>query len=161
VRAAWLLGVASRALILSWIGALALPQMLEAQVGLSSGLAQVSLVARAAPRGSIELVGPAAETGHNGTVRDLSVRVRLTANTSYRLMVSRADASARPARVWVRTERGEWQALETGSHIVVGRGRHAAGEREYEVSYRVETSEASGAIPNLPVRYEMVIDPTI
>jgi hypothetical protein len=46
---------------------LALPRVLEAQVGLTSGMAQVTLVARVAPRGTIQGVSPQRETGNSGS----------------------------------------------------------------------------------------------
>jgi hypothetical protein len=52
---------------------LVLPHRLEAQIGLGSNLAQVTLVARIAPRASIQAVGPARQTGHQGSLREGSV----------------------------------------------------------------------------------------
>src|SRR5687768_13554561 len=50
-----------------WVVLLASPQVLEAQASLTSGMAQVALVARVAPRGSIEGVTPHREIGRTST----------------------------------------------------------------------------------------------
>jgi hypothetical protein len=145
-----------------WIGGVAAPGMLQAQVGLTSGLAQVELVARVAPRGSIEGVGPERETGRQGTLREMSVTVGLSANTGYRLVVLRTDAEAlasgQAPLLWVRAVNGEFQALGADRPVVVSRERHAVGQSEREVRYEMEERESWHS---LPVRYEIVVDPTL
>ena len=147
--------------LLSWTAALASPGVLGAQVGLTSGLAQVVLVARSAPRGTVHSIGTPTEHPSSGSIREVSVPVRLSTNTAYRLMVIRGDtrspASAQAVRVWVRAESGEFQLLEPRSAVLIARGKHAA-ERDLEVLYRLQTTDAA---PGLPVRYEIVIDPTL
>src|SRR6476660_4117251 len=64
----------------------------HAQVGISSGLAQVVLVARSEPRGSIDSIGAPIERGGSGSTRELSVPVRVTSNSTYRLSVIRNDS---------------------------------------------------------------------
>jgi hypothetical protein len=144
------------------IGVAAAPGMLHAQVGLTSGLAQVELVARVAPRGSIERVGPELETGRQGTIREVSVRVGVAANTGFRLVVRRTDAEAmvsgRAPQLWVRAVNGEYQLLGDDRPIVVSREEPAAGQTEREVRYRREESDS---LHSLPVRYEIVIDPEL
>jgi hypothetical protein len=136
---------------------LALPRVLEAQVGLTSGMAQVTLVARVAPRGTIQGVSPQRETGNSGSVRESSVTVRLAANAGYQLIVR---GTATPtSRIWVRSANGEFQELRAGSAVVVARDPRGGGEWERSVHYRIETS-GNGA-PLLPVRYEIAIAPTI
>jgi len=155
-------GFAGRLLLLSWTAALASAGALEAQVGLTSGLAQVVLVVRSAPRATIQSIGAPTEHPSSGSIREVSVRLRISANTAYRLMVIRSDtrgsASAQEAPVWVRAESGEFQALEPRSAVLIARGNHDAGERDLEVLYRLQTTDSAPAA-TLPVRYEIAIDP--
>jgi hypothetical protein len=138
---------------------LASPQRSEAQVGITSGMAQIALVARVAPRGSIEGVGPQRETARVGSVREASVTVRLVANTGYQLVV-RGMASA--TRVWVRGANGEFQKLSAGSAVTVARDSRGNGPREHQVEYRIEASDVAGnEAPVLPARYEIAINPTM
>jgi hypothetical protein len=136
--------------------------MLHAQVGLTSGLAQVELVARVAPRGSIERVGPELETGRQGTIREVSVAVGVAANTGFRLVVLRTDAEAMASGqappLWVRAVNGDFQLLGHDRPIVVVREGPTAGQTERAVHYRVETRDW---LHSLPVRYEIVIDPEL
>jgi hypothetical protein len=136
--------------------------MLHAQVGLTSGLAQVTLVARVAPRASIEGVGPALEVGSQGTLRELSVAVGVAANTGFRLVVLRTDAEAmvpgQAPLLWVRGVNGDYQLLGHDRPIVVVREGPTAGQTEREVHYRVETRDW---LPSVAVRYEIVIDPEL
>ena len=144
------------------IGVVALPGMLHAQVGLMSGLAQVTLVARVAPQASIEGLGPALEVGSQGTLREVSVAVGVAANTGFRLVVLRTDAEAmasgRPSPLWVRAVNGDYQLLGHDLPIVVVREGPTPGQTEREVHYRVETRDW---LHSLPVRYEIVIDPEL
>ena len=136
---------------------LALPRDLAAQVGLTSGMAQVTLVARVAPRGTIQAVSPQRETVHSGLIREATVTVRLAANTGYQLIVR---GTATPAsRIWVRSVNGEFQELTAGSAVVVARDSRGGGEWERSVHYRIEAS--GNEAPVLPVRYEIAIAPTI
>ena len=136
---------------------LALPRDLQGQVGLTSGIAQVTLMARVAPRGAIQAVSPEQETATSGSIRESSVTVRLAANTGYQLIVR---ATATPAsRTWVRGANGEFQELKAGSAVVVARDPRGGGQWERSVHYRIEASGSE--TPALPVRYEIAIAPTI
>lgn len=135
------------------------PQGVQAQIGITSGMAQVALVARIAPRGSIQGVSAQRETGRVGTIREASVTVRMSANTGYQLMVKGTGAST--SRIWVRAASGEFQELTAGSSVTVARDTHCAGQWEREVQYRIETQESAGDLTVLPVRYEIAINPVI
>lgn len=132
---------------------------LAAQAGLSTGVAQIALVARSAPQAAIQRVSPALETGRNGSTKEVSVSVGLAANTGYRLVVVGTPA-ANGSRLWVRGVDGEFQELTPGTAVTVARDGRIAGTSEREVSYRTETSVPDGMKP-LPVRYEIRVEPTI
>lgn len=151
---------------LATLGILALaPAALQAQVGLASGSARITLIARAAPRASVNGVSLAQETARQGSLREGTVKVSLAANTGYRLVavgtapVSSNDQSA--SRVWVRAENGRFEELKPGTAVTVARGHHADAASEPEVSFRSETSASGEGSQALPVRYEVRIDPTI
>jgi hypothetical protein len=151
---------ASRQVLVRTVAALgvvlALPGVAQSQVGISSGLAQIALVAHIAPRGSIQSVSAERETGRMGSVREASVTVRVAANTGYQLVV-RGTAVA-DSRIWVRGVNGEFQELTAGSSVTVARGTHAAGQWDREVQYRIESA---GDLNGLPVRYEIAINPQL
>jgi hypothetical protein len=133
-------------------------EQLEAQVGLSSGVSQVALFARSAPRGSIQGVSGQRENGRDGAVRQLSVTVRMSANTGYQLRVQRSGNPTN--RIWVRSADGRFQELASGVPVTVASDRHGAGQWERQVEYRVEVAEGSEPA-GLPVRYEIAVDPTM
>jgi hypothetical protein len=135
---------------------LALPGVAESQVGITSGVTQIALVAHVAPRGSIQAVSAERETSRMGSVREASVSVRVTANTGYQLVVR--GTAVTTSRIWVRGVNGEFQELTAGSSVTVARGAHAAGLWEREVQYRMESAVD---LNSLPVRYEIVINPTL
>ena len=135
------------------------PQGVEAQIGLTSGMAQVALVARIAPRGSIQGVSGQRETRRVGTIREASVTVRMSANTGYQLMVKGTGTST--SRIWVQATNGEFQELTAGSSVTVARDTHCAGQWEREVHYRIEAPESTTDQTVLPVRYEIAINPVI
>jgi hypothetical protein len=133
-------------------------QSANAQEGIRSGLAQVTLMARSAPRGSIRSVEPARQIGRKGTMIEATMLVRVSANTGYRLAVR----SGIPAnRIWVRDVNGVYQELTRASVVTVARGPHGAGEWEGEVRYRVEMSATRELSESLAVRYELAIDPSL
>jgi hypothetical protein len=146
--------VLARALILVAV-TLSLPSVARSQVGISSGLTQITLVARVAPHGSIKGVSAERETGRMGGLREASTTVRLSANAGYRLVVKAAGTPS--SRVWVRAVTGEFQELTAGSSVTVARGTQAV-ESEREVQYRIESA---GDELGLPVRYELAIAPQI
>jgi hypothetical protein len=135
------------------------PQGVQAQIGLTSGVAQVALIARIAPRGSIQGVGAQRETARVGTMRESSVTVRMTANTGYQLVVKGTGTSS--TRIWVRAASGEFQELTAGSSVTVARDTHCAGQWEREVQYRIEAPESAADPAALPVRYEIAINPVL
>jgi hypothetical protein len=148
-------GQSLRMLVTTAMALLAITSGAEGQVGLTSGMTQVALVARVAPRGSIQGVSAQRETGKIGAVREVSVTVRMTTNTGYRLVVKATEVPA--ARIWVRSVTGEFQELTAGSSVIVARDTRCAGQWEREVRYRIE--ELAGAPAILPVRYELAITP--
>ena len=131
---------------------------LAAQVGIGSNLAQIALVVRVAPRASIEDVSPAVRSTSPGSLREASVKVRLFANTGYRLVVV-GTPSSQASRLWVRSSSGDFHELVPGASVTVAQGARSAGQSEREVSYRLES--AADAVESLPVRYEIVVTPTI
>ena len=159
------LGLISRRLAPVAILAVAGPAILQAQVGLASGASHIALIARVAPRASISGVGPTQETARRGTLREGTVKVGLSANTGYRLVVvgtAPVSSQTEPAsRLWVRAENGRFEELRSGGSVTVAHELRGAGEWEREVSYRTESSEISESAQALPVRYELRVDPTI
>ena len=129
---------------------------LEAQVGLSSGAAPVALLARVAPRTSVPAVSPAREIRSQEEMTEVAVNVRYSVNSPYRLVV-RATDSHPTSRVWVRAADGEYREVVAGSSVTVIRGAHSASLQEREVRYRIESRRSL----ELPVRYEIVVNPAI
>lgn len=132
---------------------------LAAQVGLPSDIAQVTLVARSAPRASLPAVGPVGVRVSHGAIREAAVKVSFSTNTSYHLVV-RGVAAGSKGRLWVRAARGDYREVLAGSSVTVARGAHSSGSAEREVSYRFE-SDATHQPLSLPVRYEIVVVPAI
>ena len=138
---------------------LAIPGNAQAQVGLKSGVAQVTLVAHSSPRAALHPVGPVVEIGRRGAFKEATVGLRLSTNSAYRLRVHRTGGPSR-ARLWVHAVDGSYHELRAGSPVTVGRASHASGDSESTVRYRLETPARGRAIV-LPVRYEVVVEPTI
>lgn len=158
-------GMMGRRLAALGILAVAGPAILQAQVGLASGAAHIELIVRVPPRATISGVGSVRETARRGNWREETVKVRLAANTGYRLVVvgtapvsSQAESSP---RLWVRAENGRFEEVRSGAAVTVIRGRHAVAEWEPEVSFRREAPESVEGPQALPVRYEVRIDPAI
>lgn len=149
------------------VGVLALGSAapLQAQVGLASGAAHITLIARVVPGASVVEVAPAPGTARRGGSKDKTVGIRLSANTSYRLMVvgtAPERSQAEPARrLWVRAENGRFEEVRSGAAVTVVRGRRAVAEWEAEVSFRSETSASGHDTDVLPVRYEIRVEPAI
>ena len=133
-------------------------ERLEAQVGLASGMANVNLVARSAPHGMIQIVGSQRKNGRVGALREMWVTVRVSANTGYQLRVRRLGGAG---RIWVRTARGDFQELIIGIPVPVARTERCAGACEHEVQFRVEAAETGAGTETLPVRYGLLINPTL
>jgi hypothetical protein len=122
------------------------------------------LIARVAPRASINGVSPAQETARQGTVKEGTVKVGLAVNTGYRLVVvgtAPVNSDQSTSRLWVRAENGRFAELKSGTAVTVVRGHHADAASEPGVSFRSETSASGAGSQALPVRYEVRIDPTI
>jgi hypothetical protein len=154
--------LAGRALVLGWMVMLTVTGTAQAQVGISSGLAQVVLVARSEPRASIDSVGTPIERGISGSTRELSVAVRVTTNTGYRLSVIRNDPRDSDwGGIWVKTESGEFRNLDRGSTVLVARGENEPRPGGLDVLYRVERVTQPGAVEAPPVRYEIAINPQL
>lgn len=162
VSAAPVLGMIGRRVATLAVLAVAAPATIQAQVGLASGGAQIALIARAVPGASISGVSPARETARQGSMIESSAKVRLTANTAYRLVVvGTAPVSSAASRLWVRAENGRFEELRSGAAVTVARGHHADAGSEPEVSFRSEASASGGRTDALPVRYEIRVEPTI
>jgi hypothetical protein len=158
VDAGRVLGGLRLSLITLVFGAQMLPQTLGAQVGVPSNISQVALVARVPPTASITSVGPDRETSSTASLREVSVTVKGSTNAPYRLMVVRTGVPGGAARVWVRAPRGELQELAPGSSVTVAQAARSAGQWEHQVDYRLESEAGLG---ELPVRYEIVVNPGI
>jgi hypothetical protein len=152
----------TRILILSWMTFLIMPAVAAGQTGLSSGLGQVVLVARSAPRGSIESVGIPVERAGNREGREIAVAVRVSANTAYRLSVIRCDPKDSPyGGMQVQGVSGEFQRVERGTSILVALGQAESGTGSLTVVYRMQPSISSGPAMVLPIRYELAIAPQL
>jgi hypothetical protein len=93
--------------------------------------------------------------------RELSVAVKLSANTAYRLLVVGSYRTGTGTeRILVRAEDGEFRALEPGQPVTVARGSHTAGQALVEVFYRIDADGTADA-GTLPVRYEIAVAPTL
>jgi hypothetical protein len=154
-RIAWTSGAILAAL-------LARSSTMQAQQGLRSRSLQVALIARVPARGALQSIGPAREVATIGELKQASVSLRLSANSSCRLVVLRSAGSADKghSRIWVRNAAGTFEELKPGSGVTVARDRVFAGEDEREVRYLFDThgSEMMDATA-LPVRYEIRMDP--
>ena len=139
-------------------GSLVVAGSVEAQVGISSSAAPVTLVARAPLQGSLE--GLVIQSGiglpdqeHSGTIT-----LRVSANSGYRLVVRGGGEFPPDARIWVRSVSGEFQEVMEGSSVVVADDAHPARIEERRVEYRIQ---GAGDQTALPVRYELQINPAI
>jgi hypothetical protein len=152
----------ARTLLVSSMVSLALPAAVAGQVGLSSSLGQVVLVARSAVRGSIESVGAPVERTGNAADREISVAVGVTASAPYRLSVMRYDSKDSPSgRIQVRGLSGEFQKMEAGVPILVALGPGQSGTGRLTVLYRIQPSIPSGPALAPPLRYELAIAPQL
>jgi hypothetical protein len=154
-RIAWTSGTILAAL-------LACSSTMQAQQGLRSRSLQVALIASVPARGALQSIGPAREVATIGELKQASVSLRLSANSSCRLVVLRSAGSADKghSRIWVRNAAGTFEELKPGSSVTVARDRVFAGEDEREVRYLFDTHgpEMMDATA-LPVRYEIRMDP--
>jgi hypothetical protein len=137
---------------------LAAAQGASAQVGLSSGIQQITLLARVPVRASLQEVIPL-EDKASGSIRETSVRVRLAASAGCRLMVRGVQPTA--ARIWVRAADGRFHELVAGTPVTVARNATGNGDWVQEIHYRTEREDARGTQAPLRVRYEVVVDPAL
>ena len=100
-------------------------------------------------------VSPAREIRSQEEMTEVAVNVRYSVNSPYRLVVRATDTH--PTRVWVRAADGEYREVVAGSSVTVIRGAHSASLQEREVRYRIESRRSL----ELPVRYEIVVNPAI
>ncbi len=126
---------------------------LRAQVGISSSMTQVALVVRAPAHAVMPSVSAHREIGRRGDLREAAVRIHLLANSGYRL-VARANAGA-TSRVWIHLD-DHFQELGPGRSVTLPGLGHGSSERE--VRY---LTDGRGSLLELPVRFELVIDPVI
>jgi hypothetical protein len=145
----WLLGLT----------VVAFPAGVQAQIGLSSGLAQVALKVTSPVRAALQPSGPLSQAIRLEADGGATVRLHLSANSAYRLVVHRTDDES-SSRLLVRATDGAYHELRAGSPVVVQRGTHARDDAENSVRFRWER-RADPAPVVLPVRYELVVDPTI
>jgi hypothetical protein len=138
---------------------LCLPRSLAAQIGLASGVARITLVARAAPGGRISDLNRIREIRRGRGVREGSALLRFSTNSAYRLIARRLAGDA--SRVWVRSATGEYQEVRTDAPITVLVEKTPALEKEWELQFRQETGERSEETAAPPVRYDLVIAPSL
>ena len=127
---------------------------LQAQVGISSAMTRVSLVMRAPAHAIMPGLSEHREIGRRGDLREAVIRVHLLANSGYRL-VARGNAGA-TSRVWVHLADDHYEELVPGSSVTLPSGSHGSSERE--VRY---LTDGSSSLADLPVRFDLVIDPVI
>ena len=131
----------------------------DAQVGIRSGVAQVTLVARSLPQGTLQRVGGETWTRLDGGLREGSLTLRVSANSGYSLVVRGASQTA-GSRTWVRSLNGVFQELTAGSSVTIARHPEGTLNLEQAIEYRVEPAAAGEqALP--PVTYELHIAPSL
>jgi hypothetical protein len=94
------------------------------------------------------------EIGRLGDLREVVVRIRVMTNSAYRL-VARGNAGAR-SRIWIHVAGDRYQELTPDRSVTLPGRRLGSSERE--VRY---LTDASSSVAELPVRFEMIIDPAI
>jgi hypothetical protein len=127
---------------------------LQAQVGISSRVAQVSLVVRAPSHADMPRVSAPRTIGRRGDLTEAAVRLNLLVNSGYRL-IARGTAGS-TSRVWIQVEDDDYQELVPGRAVTLPRERRGNSEREVRYLTNGSTSSA-----DMPVRFELVIDPII
>ena len=128
-----------------------------AQVGLTSGMSRVTLVARSVPQGSIRGVEQMRQTAVRGQMMEASATVRWSANAAYQV---RVGGVANGSRIWVQDVNGQYQELTAGKKITVAKGTHTAAEAASEVHYRIDGATGQSDV-SAPLYYEIAIDPVI
>jgi hypothetical protein len=154
IRRAWM-----APLLLSLGAVLCLPMSLSAQIGLASGVARITLVARAAPGGRISDLNRIRETRRSRGIREGSALLRFSTNSAYRLIVRRLAGDE--SRVWVRSGMGEYQEVRADAPITVLVQKIPAVDKEWELQFRQEAAERSEESAAPPLRYDLVIAPSL
>jgi hypothetical protein len=139
--------------------ALGLAARAEAQVGLTSGIAQVGLIARAPLQGTIEGLETHGGIGLSSSQGNESITLRLSSNSGYRLIVRGSGVRSEELRIWFRSVAGELEEITDGSAVVVADGSKTTGITERKVEYRVE-GVTKDSEP-LPVYYELQVSPSL
>jgi hypothetical protein len=124
----------------------------SAQIGLASGAQNVTLMVRVPEQASLEQLGSRIESSQDG-----SVQLRLAGSSGYRLVVRGVGPEA--SRLSVRSEDGSFQRLVGGAPITLARYPSGQGDVEYDVQYRTEKLGDSPGATQLPVRYDLIVDP--
>jgi hypothetical protein len=101
-------------------------------------------------------VGVPRRIGRRGTLTETAVRIQLAASSGYRL-VARGSAGA-VSRVWIQVGDGGYRELVPGAALTLSREPRGSSERE--VRYLTDASTAEDST-ELPVRFELVVDPAI
>lgn len=126
---------------------------LTAQVGNFSGVTQVALVVRApsyvtSPNLSHRKIG------RRGELTEAAVRIRVPASSGYRV-VARINAGTL-SRVWIQVSDDYYKVLTPGDAVTLPGGGRGSSERE--VRYLTDGSTSTAEVP---VHFELVIDPVI
>jgi hypothetical protein len=135
-------------------------QMAEAQADLRSAPVSLALVARAAPRGSVRGLDEVRWSRRADGAREGTQVLRLSANTSYLVVVRGVPQPVRGSRTWIRSVNGQFQEVIPGSSVIVARGHGEGLELKHAIHYRIE-SPATGEPTQPPVTYELRIAPTL
>jgi hypothetical protein len=146
-------------LLLCLAAILGLSQSAQAQVGLASSVAQITLVARAAPGGRLPDLDRIREIRRGRGIREGAATLRFSTNTAYRLIARRLANSG--SRVWVRSAKGEYQELRADAPVTVLVQETPAQDMNWELQFRQETTDRSGPTAALPIRYDLVISPSL
>jgi hypothetical protein len=145
--------VGARAIFLSALTIATPPAVSAQQVGMRSTMASVQLLATAAPRGSIDMVGEPVTTSRGGA-RESIVTLQGSANTAFYIVVRGSSG----AKISVQDKDHAFHDLERDLPVTVVQRARCDGSWESEVRYRVESPENTEPVL-LPVRYEMVLVP--
>lgn len=148
------------ALLLTWAGEA------NAQVGLTSGEARISVIARVPSGVSVLGVSSPRVVAETGQTREASVAVRLSASNGYHLVVRGRGLVRGPSkgaeRIWVKAIDGQFRELGNGNPVAVAYEEQSTGEHDMQVLYRIE-SAGSRPVPTgpLPVSYEIAVKPVM
>jgi hypothetical protein len=126
---------------------------LEAQVGISSGMRQVALVARAPSHLTLPSVSHR-KIGRRGDLDEAAVSISVPAGGGYRV-VARGNAGI-TSRIWIQVADDGYQELTPGAAVMLPGARHGSSERE--VRY---LTDGSASTADVPLRFELLIDPVI